>query len=81
MFPLSIFRESANAALDVMMEQVTAFRALQTTFSGGFNHKSVIVRTSVARLMDKLITQMGAERVMGSSREFHELVFQLVSGY
>ena len=64
-----------------MVEQVTAFRALQSTFAGGFSHKSAIVRTAVARLMDKLVTQLGAERVMGCSREFHELVFQLVTRF
>ena len=63
-------RESCNEALDVMVENVTVLRAAQVVVGGGFGHKSVVVRTTVARLLDKIVTQLGAERVMGSSKEF-----------
>ena len=53
-----------------MVENVTVLRAAQVVVGGGFGHKSVVVRTTVARLLDKIVTQLGAERVMGSSKEF-----------
>ena len=53
-----------------MVENVTVLRAMQVVVTGGFGHKSVVVRTNVARLVDKVVTQLGAERVMGSSKEF-----------
>ena len=67
---LFAFRESCNEALDVMVENVTVLKAMQVVVGGGFGHKSVVVRTNVARLVDKVVTQLGAERVMGSSKEF-----------
>lgn len=69
-------RESCSEALDVMVETVTLFKALETVVEGGANHKSVVIRSTVARLMDKIVTQMGAERVMGSSNEFQEIIFR-----
>ena len=59
----------------MMVENVTALRALQTTVSGS-NHKPVVVRVTVVRLMDKMVTTVGAERVAGSSKEFQEIVMQ-----
>ena len=53
-----------------MVENVTVLKAMQVVVGGGFGHKSVVVRTNVARLVDKVVTQLGAERVMGSSKEF-----------
>ena len=53
-----------------MVENVSVLKALQVVVGGGFGHKSVVVRTNVARLIDKVVTQLGAERVMGSSKEF-----------
>ena len=47
-------RESCNEALDVMVENVTVLRAAQVVVGGGFGHKSVVVRTTVARLLDKI---------------------------
>ncbi|XP_059088940.1 uncharacterized protein LOC131885033 [Tigriopus californicus] len=69
-------RESCAEALDVLVETVTLFKALETLVTGGANHKSVVIRSTVARLMDKIVNQMGAERVMGSSNEFQEIIFQ-----
>ena len=72
-----------------MVENVTVLRAAQVVVGGGFGHKSVVVRTTVARLLDKIVTQLGAERVMGSSKEFQAglqskiffLVFLLLFDY
>ncbi len=36
---------------------------------GGANHKSVVVRTNVARILDNMVGALGAEKFMGSSRE------------
>ena len=58
-----------------MAENVTAFRALSAIINGGINHKSVAVRTEVARLMDLIVIQLGSIRVFGSSREFLEVLF------
>ena len=57
-----------------MVESVSVYRGLEVAITGGINHKSQIVRTVVARLMDKVVCQMGAERVMGSSKEFQVTV-------
>ena len=56
-----------------MTENVTVFRALSAVINGGINHKSVAVRTEVARLVDLMISQLGSIRVFGSSKEFLEL--------
>ncbi len=57
------------------MENVTAFRAVQC-IAASTSHKSPVVRTTVARLLDKMVTQLGSERFMGSSKDFQELVMQ-----
>jgi len=62
-------REGCNEALDVMAENVTVFRALQCVIVGA-NHKSVVVRANVARIVDNVACALGAERVMGCSKEF-----------
>ena len=58
-----------------MVENVTVFRALSAIITGGINHKSVVVKTEVARLFDLIVTQLGSMRVFGSSKEFLELLF------
>lgn len=58
-----------------MMENVTAIRAVQCVI-GSMNHKSPVVRTAVARLLDKMITQLGSEMFMGSSKDFQELIMR-----
>ena len=66
----TVTRESSSEALDSMVENVTVFRAVQVVAEGGANHKSNVVRSAVARLLDKVVTQLGSERVMGCSKEF-----------
>ena len=56
-----------------MAENITVFRALSAIINGGISHKSVVVRTEVARLVDLIISQLGPMRVFGSSKEFLEL--------
>ena len=58
-----------------MVENVTVFRALSAIITGGINHKSVVVKTEVARLFDLIVTQLGSMRVFGASKEFLELLF------
>ena len=70
MFLYRTHRESCNEALDVMVENVTVLKALNSVLAAGMSHKSVVVRTCVARLMEKIVVQMDAERVYGSSNEF-----------
>ena len=60
----------------MMVEHVTVLTALQVVVASGASHKSPIVRTCASRLMDKLVTQLGAERVVGCSQEFQEIIFQ-----
>eukprot|EP00095_Tigriopus_kingsejongensis_P000153 maker-scaffold188_size271682-snap-gene-1.31 protein:Tk00153 transcript:maker-scaffold188_size271682-snap-gene-1.31-mRNA-1 annotation:"hypothetical protein TcasGA2_TC007441" len=69
-------RESCLEALEVMLETVTVFKALESITQGGNHQKSVVIRSTVTKLMDKLVNQMGAERVMGSSSEFQAIIFQ-----
>ena len=57
-----------------MVENVTSFRALSAIVNGGINHKSVFVKTEVARLMDLIVTRLGSMRVFGSSKEFLEIL-------
>ena len=61
--------------MTVLVENVTVFRALSAIITGGINHKSVVVKTEVARLFDLIVTQLGSMRVFGSSKEFLELLF------
>ena len=65
-----------------MVENVTVLRAMQAIVaSGGLGHKSVVVKTNVARLVDKVVTQLGAERVMGSSKEFQASLYISIIPY
>ena len=59
-----------------MAENVTVYRAFSSVSEFGLQSKSVVVRGEVARIFDLIVTQMGAERVMGSSNEFQERVFK-----
>ena len=54
----------------MMAEHVTVLTALQCVVSSGAGHKSPIVRTASARIVDKIVTALGADRVMGCSKEF-----------
>ena len=57
-----------------MTENVTVFRALSAITNGGAGHKSVVVRTEVARLLDLIVCALGSIRVFGSSKEFLEIL-------
>ena len=65
-------REAGGEALTVMCENVSVFRALSAVTTGGINHKSVVVRTEVARLLDHIVCALGSVRVVGCSKDFLE---------
>ena len=67
----SFIRESCTDALDVMMENITLYSAAAAVVAFGAAHKSVVVRAATARLLDNAVAgALGAERFMGTSREF-----------
>ena len=57
------YRDSASEALTAMSENVSVFRAVNAVSEGGLHHKSAVVRGEVARILDLVVAQMGAERV------------------
>ena len=57
-----------------MVENVTVCRATTAIINAGINHKSVAVKTEVARLMDLIVSQLGSMRIFGSSKEFLEML-------
>ena len=44
-------------------------KAIVSVCEGGINHKSNVVRTQVAMLIDHVITSIGPERFYGSSKD------------
>lgn len=56
-----------------MSENVSVFRAINAVSDGGLHHKSVAVKGEVARIFDLVVTQMGAERVMGRDQCYKTL--------
>lgn len=67
-------RSDANLALDVMAENVSVCRAVTAVYLLGRDSKNAVIRTNIARIMDSVITRLGAERFMGSSDELQECV-------
>jgi HEAT repeat protein len=64
-----------------MMENVTVLRAVQTVLDGGEKHKSGVVRAEASRLVDLAVTRLGAERVMGCSKEMKALLVKRASRF
>lgn len=56
-------------ALMSMVENISVNKAILTIVEGGLSHKSVVVRTHVAMLIDHVITAIGPERFYGSSKD------------
>ena len=56
-------------ALLSMVEHVSIYKAITTVYEGGLSHKSVVVRTHVAMLVDHVITALGPEKFYGSSKD------------
>ena len=52
-----------------MVENVSVNKAIVSVCEGGINHKSNVVRTQVAMLIDHVITSIGPERFYGSSKD------------
>ena len=59
-----------------MAENVSVYRVITSVSEAGLQSKSVVVKGEVSRIYDIVVTQMGAERVMGSSAEFQEHIFR-----
>ncbi len=57
-----------------MSENVSVFRALDAVVHGGIYHKSVVVRTCVARIVDRVVCLLTASRIMGASKDLQHLV-------
>ena len=64
-----LLREGCVEALYAMVENVSVHKAIVSVVEGGINHKSVVVRTHVAMLMDHVISAIKAERFYGASKE------------
>ena len=59
-----------------MMENVSLYLAASAVIAFGSAHKSVVVRAATARLLDNAVAgALGAERFMGTSREFQVIIF------
>ena len=62
-------REGCQEALLSMAENVSVNKAIVSVCEGGINHKSNVVRTQVAMLIDHVINSIGPERFYGSSKD------------
>lgn len=79
-FSLTCSREACSEALTAMCENVTTFKALAAiTAEGCINHKSVAVRTEVARLLQHIASSLGAPRIFGCSRDFVDILLKSAS--
>ena len=56
-------------ALLSMVEHVSIYKAITSVYEGGLSHKSVVVRTHVAMLVDHVVTALGPEKFFGSSKD------------
>ena len=52
-----------------MVENVSVNKAILSVCEGGINHKSNVVRSQVAMLIDHVINSIGPERFYGSSKD------------
>ena len=52
-----------------MVEHVSIYKAITSVYEGGLSHKSVVVRTHVAMLVDHVVTALGPEKFFGSSKD------------
>ena len=52
-----------------MVEHVSIYKAITAVYEGGLSHKSVVVRTHVAMLVDHVVTALGPEKFFGSSKD------------
>ncbi|XP_023349071.1 TOG array regulator of axonemal microtubules protein 1 [Eurytemora carolleeae] len=69
-------RSDAMIALEVMAENVSVNKAVLTMFNLGRDNKSPVIRTNMTKIIDIVITRLGAERLMGSSEELQEAIFK-----
>ncbi|CAB4065703.1 unnamed protein product [Lepeophtheirus salmonis] len=69
-------REDCNIALDTAMENISIYKGLNVLLESGVDHKNVVVRINTARIYSNIVRSMGAEKILGSSKEFQALVFE-----
>ena len=62
-------RDGCVEALLSMVEHVSIYKAITAVYEGGLSHKSVVVRTHVAMLVDHVVTALGPEKFFGSSKD------------
>ena len=63
------FREGCVEALLALVENISVNKAVSSICESGINHKSVVVKTQVAKLIDHVISAIGPERFYGSSKD------------
>ena len=59
-----------------MVENISVQKAITCVLEGGINHKSVVVRTHVAMLVDHVISAIGPERFYGASKDIQVWITQ-----
>ena len=52
-----------------LVENISVYKAISSIYENGINHKSVVIRAQVAKLIDHVITAIGPERFYGSSKD------------
>ncbi|XP_074041344.1 uncharacterized protein [Leptinotarsa decemlineata] len=67
-------RADANAALDVMCEQLPPIRVILVLTSRGCNHQNNIVRSASMRLMTNVVKKLGADKIFSMNKEFRDRV-------
>ncbi|XP_052864470.1 uncharacterized protein LOC128271075 [Anopheles cruzii] len=62
-------RADATQALESMCENLSVARVVHIVAFKGATHQNAVVRTTAAKLLDKIVTQIGAEKVFGLPKE------------
>ncbi|XP_058056641.1 uncharacterized protein LOC131208015 [Anopheles bellator] len=62
-------RADATQALESMCENLSVARVVHIVAFKGATHQNAVVRTTAAKLLDKIVTQIGGEKVFGLPKE------------
>ncbi|KAG5886839.1 hypothetical protein JTB14_005291 [Gonioctena quinquepunctata] len=67
-------RADANAALDVMCEQLPPSRVITVITSRGCNHQNNVVRSASMRLLTNVVKKLGADRIFLMNKDMRDRV-------
>ncbi|KAJ8940485.1 hypothetical protein NQ318_022808 [Aromia moschata] len=67
-------RADANAALDVMCEQLPVHRVIVVVTARGVTHPNCVVRSAAMRIINDVVKRLGADRIFQMQKEMKDKV-------